>query len=335
MSSDTPKQPVLGVVVVTYAAADFIATCLETLMGAGGVRLRVVVVDNGSPDDTLAAIGGWAAGDVPVTQDLPFDAPNVAKPIPLDGTGDGHQITLIATGQNTGFAGGVNRGLQVLAADPAIDRFWVLNPDCAVPPDTPALFANAPDGFSLMGGRIVFLDDPDKIQIDGGEIRWATGLTKNVHYAMNPATTPTPEAAKLNFISGASMVVSRAHYESVGPMQEDYFLYYEEVDWAQRRALPLAYAEGAVVFHKGGASIGSRTSQRKASPVSLYYIHRARLRFLWRFRKAGLVGATAYSLAKAAQLVVQGDLTGAGAMLRGTFQMTAPKVVRRIVGGAD
>ncbi|MEL6518521.1 MAG: glycosyltransferase, partial [Pseudomonadota bacterium] len=109
MPAQTPDRPVLGVVVVTYCGADVIAACLETLIGARDVRLRVVVVDNGSPDNTLQVIRDWASGAVPFVADMPFAVSDVTKPVPLDGTGDGHQITLIETGQNTGFAGGVNR----------------------------------------------------------------------------------------------------------------------------------------------------------------------------------------------------------------------------------
>lgn len=323
--------PVLGVVVVTYGGGDVIATCLETLMGARDVALRVVVVDNGSPDDTLDVIRGWADGSRIAPLDLPFAAPPVAKPVPLDGSGAGHQITLLDTGKNTGFAGGVNVGLAHLAQDTTIDRFWVLNPDCAVPPDTPVQLATAPGGFSLLGGRIIYQDDPDMIQSDGGQIRWVTGVTRSVHQYADPAKTPATVPDTLDFISGASMVASRAFYESVGPMREDYFLYYEEVDWAQRRNAPLAYAPKAVVYHKGGASIGSRTTRQRASPLSLYFIHRARLRFLWRFRKTGLLGGLVFSLAKAAQLALSGDIAGAGALLRGTFQMRPPAAVRRVL----
>ena len=332
MTQKTTDHPVMGVVVVTYCASDVIATCLETLLGAQDVALRIVVVDNGSPDDTLAVIRDWARGVTPFAASLPFDVTPAPKPVPLDGSGAGHHVTLIATGQNMGFAGGVNVGLAHLAQDAAIDRFWVLNPDCAVPPATAAIFANAPDGFSLMGGRIVFQDTPDQIQIDGGVIRWGTGLTKNLNHTRNPAKTPWPDSTALDFISGASMVASRAFYESVGPLHEDYFLYYEEVDWAQRRNLPLAYAQGAVVYHKGGSEIGSRRGAQKASALSLYFIHRARMRFLWRFRRTGLPGAVAYSFAKAGQLALTGDTAGAVALLRGTFQLRAPAAVRRILG---
>ncbi len=328
----TPEQPVLGVVVVTYCGRDVIATCLETLMGAQDVALRIVVVDNGSPDDTVQVIKDWASGHQPFEAKLPFLVSDIAKPVALDGSGAGHQITLIETGQNTGFAGGVNRGLAYLAQDSAIDRFWVLNPDCAVPPATPAKLAAQQGDFSLMGNRIILQDDPDMIQLDGGLINWTTGVTFNLNTLQNPATTPAPDPTAMQFISGASMVASRTFYESVGPMREDYFLYYEEVDWAMRRNAPLAWAADAPVYHKGGASIGSRTMRQRASALSLYFIHRARLMFLWRFRKSGVIGGLIYSLAKSVQLLIGRDLRGAEALLRGAFQMSAPKAVRQKLG---
>ncbi len=328
MPEEMTVPPILGVVVVTYAAANEIAICLETLMAAKDVKLRIVVVDNGSPDDTLDVIRAWADGSLSVSLDVPFETAPAAKPVALGVNSPGHEITVIPKGKNDGFAAGVNVGLAHLFSDTDVERVWVLNPDCAVPPSTPANFAMAPGGFSLMGGRIVFLDDPDKIQIDGGRIQWWSGLTKNLAYAQDPAATPAPDPQSLDFISGASLVVSRAHYEEVGPMQEDYFLYYEEVDWAQRRQSPLAYAEGAVVYHKGGASIGSRTSQRGASSLSLYFLHRARLRFLWRYRKTSILGALLYSVAKAAHLIIIGHAQGAKALLAGSFQAPPPRAVK-------
>jgi hypothetical protein len=92
-----------------------------------------------------------------------------------------------------------------------------------------------------MGGRVLYLDTPDCIQIDGGTLNRWTGVTGNlILYALNKGTPP-PKAEQMDFITGASMVASRQFYEAAGPMAEDYLLYYEEVDWAlQRGVLPLA-----------------------------------------------------------------------------------------------
>lgn len=331
-------DPILGVVLVTYDSGTVVLDCLESLRAATGIRLRVVVVDNASTDDTPARLADWAAGRFAWAPppDSPIPLAASAKPVPLTppGTcappGAPFALTLLQAGVNGGFAAGVNLGLAELARDPAIDRFWVLNPDSIVPPATPQALAAAPGGFGLMGTRILYLERPDRIQIDGGRIDWRTGVTHNIHqYARHP-DTPAPAAGGFGFVHGASLVASRTFYAAAGPMTEDYFLYYEEVDWALRRgALPLAYCPGAVIYHRAGASIGSGGPGRLASPFSVYFMNRARLRFVRRFRPAALPGAYLFSLAKAVQMLLKGAPAAAAAMLRAAHGLPPPAAVRR------
>jgi len=331
--------PLLGVVVVTFNSADVILDCLESLLASEGVALRIAVVDNGSTDGTLALLRGWACGDWPYAApaDLPFHLAAAPKPVPLHAAVPppvaGHTVTLIETGVNGGFAAGVNRGLAALAAMQEIDRFWVLNPDSAVPPVTARALATEPSpngGFALMGGRVIYLDTPDQIQIDGGTINWRTGVTSNINQYADPIITPPPDPARMDFISGASMVASRAFYETAGPMPEDYFLYYEEVDWALRRgAFPLAYCKDAIVYHRAGTAIGSAASGRPASPFSIYFKHRGRMRFLKRFCPRSLLTAHVYSLAKAAQLLAGGYAEEAKTLLAARFGRAPTAAIRQ------
>lgn len=329
----------LGVVIVTFNAADVILDCLESLLGSHDVALRIVVVDNASTDDTLQVMHSWAAGDIPYApaQDLPFIPTVAAKPIGL--TSDisanltpGHQIILVKNEMNAGFAAGVNRGLAQLAAVPGLDRFWVLNPDSVVTASTAAAFANHPapvGGFALMGGRVLYCPSDGVIQIDGGTINRRTGITGNLNqYTPHPAT-PAHDPARMDFITGASMVASRQFYERAGPLPEDYFLYYEEVDWALRRGdLPLIYCPGGIVYHRAGTAIGSATLNRPASPFSLYFKHRARLRFMRRYFPRAVVFAQAYSVAKAAQLLLKGYPVEARTLLSASFGRPPAKDIR-------
>ena len=310
-------SPRLGVVIVAFNSADVILDCLESLLASPGMALSVVVVDNGSSDGTPDLLRAWAAGQPwQPAPDLPFALTPAAKPLRLDGAAsdpDGHRITLLDTRINAGFAAGVNRGLALLAADPGLERFWILNPDSVAGPGTALAFASHPGpDFALMGGRVLYWPSDDQIQIDGGLIDWRTGVTGNLNQYAQSTATPAPDPAQMAFITGASMVASRRFYAAAGPMPEDYFLYYEEVDWALRRnalpgaPLPLAYCPQALVWHRAGTAIGSPTLDRPASAFSLYFKHRARLRFMRRHFPASLPLALAYSLAKSAQLLVKG-----------------------------
>jgi GT2 family glycosyltransferase len=324
-----PLSVPLGVVLVAYNSADVILDCLETLMAAAmmdGTDLRVVVVDNASPDDSVAAIRAWAAGGVPYAPpaDLPFAHIPLPKPLPEG------RLTILSAGVNGGFAAGVNIGLRHLFADSAIQRVWILNPDSVVPPGTPAAFArHDPGPFALMGGRVLYYDKPDMIQIDGGTLDRRTGVTGNINLGGSRQDSAAPSGADLAFVTGASMVASRAFWEHAGPMPEDYFLYYEEVDWALRRGtLPLAVAPGAIVHHRAGTAIGSPTLGRPASPFSLYFKHRARLRFVRRHLPASLSVAWAYTLAKAGQYRLKGWREEARAVMAGARNAPPPQAVR-------
>ncbi|WP_456388115.1 glycosyltransferase family 2 protein [Profundibacter sp.] len=335
--------PRLGVIVVTFNSADVILDCLESLLSSKGVRLDIYIVDNASRDNTLQVLENWASGDNPYQppQDMPFHLKPAIKPISL-GSGQhpstGHQITVIETGLNGGFAYGVNAGLAALSQIAGIDRFWVLNPDSAVPEQTAQAFATAPvppEGFSLMGGRVLYYDTPEIIQIDGGLINTKTGVTGNIGLGKQHKDVSAPDPKSLDFITGASMVASRKFYEAVGPMEENYFLYYEEVDWALRRKnLPLVYCAGGIVYHKAGTAIGSPTLGRPASPFSQYFKHRARLKFVRIWMKSRYPAAIAYSVAKAGQLVLKGYHREAWALLRGSFNRQPPLQVRNLLDDA-
>ncbi|MDA8746848.1 glycosyltransferase family 2 protein [Litoreibacter sp.] len=299
----------LGVVIVTYNAADVIRDCLETLLSSGH-PMDVLVIDNASTDGTTQSLANWYHGvdDYTPPTDLPFDVVPVPKPT--------KDITVIESSVNGGFAAGVNIGIRHLLAKPNIDRIWILNPDTLVPPNAPAAFANAPSGFSLMGGRILYASDPHCVQTDGGTINRWSGVTGNLNLGRRQ-DAPMANIADAEFISGASMVASRAFIEQSGTMCEDYFLYYEEVDWAMKRGpLPLAFCPDATIYHRAGTAIGSPTLTQIASPFSTYYKYRARMMFLRKFYPMFRPIGYLYAAAKAAQFLLKGHNPQVMAILR-------------------
>jgi GT2 family glycosyltransferase len=87
---------------------------------------------------------------------------------------------------------------------------------------------------------------------------------------------------KLDYVLGASMLVSSKFLSVIGLMNETYFLYYEEIDWATRAIgkFTLAYAPMSVVYHKEGASIGSKLSgSHKLRYRSEYFLVKSRIKF--------------------------------------------------------
>ena len=340
------KKPVIGVVIVSFNSGDVILDCLESLLAVTDTDLRILVVDNASPDDTVEILRKWAAaGTLHDAGNLPY-RPRDHGPVSLIDISGNDQGTalpngavgLLQTGLNTGFAGGVNRGMAALAACPEIDAFWILNPDAMTLADTPAALARGMlenPGFGLMGGRIYYTDPATQIQGDGGTINRYTGICIPINLgAMGPAVPP-PRSTDLDFVSGAHMLASRAMLETTGGMVEDYFLYYEEVDWAMRRgALDLVYLDDAIVHHHGGTAIGSPTLERGPSPLSSYFTFRNRMRFQRRFSPWSLPMTWAYSMAKIAYWTLTGQRAAAWAAWAGMNGLRAPADIRARFTGA-
>ena len=118
----------------------------------------------------------------------------------------------------------------------------------------------------------------NRFNVEAGNLTLGSGVPRS--YPIDRAAVE----AELSYVNGASMFVSRSFLERIGLMQEDYFLYWEEMDWAARAAgqFRLGYAPQSIVYHKVGASIGTSDFGDR-SPLSDYYMARSRLKFCWRF----------------------------------------------------
>lgn len=322
MSSQTSP---IGAVIVAFNASDVIVGCVESLLAQAHGRPKIVVVDNASGDDTVAVLRKWAAS----RPEVGFrEFPSGERPGHA-GAGD---VALLHSTINLGFAGGVNLGLGFLAPMPEIGHFWVLNPDAFADPGATRAILDAAaktPGYALMGGRVCYADPANRIQIDGGTLNMWTGVSGNLNLGKDADKTPLPSAAELDFVTGANMVASRRFYENVGPMAEDYFLYYEESDWAMRRGdMPLVVAPGFLVYHHAGTAIGSPTVDRMASPFSFWFKYRGRTMFIRRFNPLGLPVTLAHALVKALQIALKGARPQAMALLRGAFCLAPPQEVR-------
>ncbi len=315
-----------GICIVTFGSEDVIGACLEGLRRSEDQKFKVVIIDNASTDSTCgrvltkAADAGWSHSDIALQPDASGATAGAKK-----------KLTLLRSSRNLGYAGGVNRGLEALMTEADIRWFWVLNPDSEPMPSTIADYrheAEAAGEFALMGGRTLYYEAPNAIQSDGGRVHPWTGICSNVNQGRLPQKVNPPAASAIDFISGANVVASRLFLERVGLMREDYFLFYEEVDWAKRRGnMPLVFCAEAVVLHHGGTAIGSGSINRRASGFANYFNYRNRLRFVWRFTPYAAPAAYFYSSAKIVHLLLLGAWREAVGAFRGLNQLQPPSEV--------
>jgi GT2 family glycosyltransferase len=205
-------------------------------------------------------------------------------------------LVLIRIEQNLGFGGGNNVGLRHALARNDFAYAWILNNDTVIEPDALSELVFHMRSLSragICGSTLLYYDDPQRIQALGGAIfnRW---FASNRYIGENKTKVLLPKlttaAANIDFVVGSSMLVSSDLMLSVGLISEDYYLYFEEIDWATRcnGQYDLAYAPRSIVYHKVGSTAGTGTSVKERNAFSEYYLRRNRLRYTARYHPYAL-----------------------------------------------
>lgn len=275
--------------------------CLESVFRLNYPNFSVVVCDNASGDGSAEKIKAWARGELRIEATNPelshLTLPPLPKPLKyIELTRSEAEtetaiceapLILIQNGENLGFAGGNNVGIRYALRDQECQFCWILNNDTVVDPDALGALVREMQKCKIMGlcgSLILSYARPGEVQITGGSqySRW-TGRVRKQSKCL--ARDLQAAVAKIDYVNGASMLASRDFLMKVGLMEESYFLYFEEMDWAMRAKgkFSLGYARDSVLFHKAGATIGSSADRRKRSLLSERFLTRNRVLFTRRF----------------------------------------------------
>ena len=279
--------------------------CLESVFRLQHPDFQVVVCDNDSANGSLDYIAQWAEGRLAVDASAVnrglahLVIPPVNKPLPFvvydrkqaeNGGGmdaDQGKLIFIQNGDNLGFAGGNNVGLRYIIRRGDYSHVWLLNNDTLVDPGAlGAMVRRVAEKmeYGICGSTLMHYHDPGQIQALGGAT-YSRLLARPQLFApaLAAGETLAPEDVerRIDYVHGASMLVTRSWIENAGLMSEDYFLYFEELDWIRmaKGKFMIAYAESSVVYHKSGESIGTSSDIKNRSYVCDYYFTRNRLLF--------------------------------------------------------
>ena len=226
-----------AVVIVTYNSARHIGDLLASLPdAAAGLTMKVIVVDNGSRDDTVARIRAHS------------------------------DVTCVEAGDNLGYSGGINVGRRHAGDYGALA---VLNPDLVLDP------GSLREMFGALGDRSVGVVVPMILNFEGRlelSLRREPTLLTEIgdalfahHFRRAPARLTDLVGREreygyrhvVDWASGAALLVSHACDRQVGAWDERFFLYMEEVDYAARvraAGFRVMYEPLARVRHLGGGS---------------------------------------------------------------------------------
>ncbi len=283
----------LAVVVLNWNGIDDTLALLATLARCRmpeGWDAHVLVVDNGSTDESVARLGAA------------FPA-----------------VETLALPANLRFAGGNNAGIRH-ALERGADAVMLLNNDTEADPALyeRLLLALEQDPSAGAAAPLIYFAPPtDRIWYAGGAcnvgLGWVAhrGLRRHDH-GQYRAVEPT------GYLTGCCLLVPRAVWERVGLLDEGYHLYAEDADWsvrARRAGYRLLFVPTARLWHKVSASSGA------ASPFKFYQRTRGNLRLFTRHAR-GLerftwpLGFGAYCVALVLSLLARGNAAAAGAIPR-------------------
>ncbi len=229
------------------------------------------------------------------------------------------EVRVIVSDKNAGYAGGNNIGMQAATGD----YIFIINNDTELKPGTIAHLVEAFNDpkVGMACPKIKYFDQPEVIQFAGFSQVDMLGRNKMIGKSEKDLGQHDV-AADLPYGHGAAMMISRTALNTCGPMPEDFFLYYEELDWSARftkMGFKIRYIPEAVVLHKESASVG------KGSPMRTYYMTRNRVWFMKRqaplFSKM-VFYAFFYLVAfpkNLFQRVFKGQWDQAGSVLRGAW----------------
>lgn len=242
--------------------------CIESCRKLTYTNFHILLVDNGSTDGSEAILREQFPG-----------------------------IDIIQTGGNLGFAGGNNVGIKY-ALEREAEYIWLLNNDTVV--DGNALTAlvgeleqNAGAGIAV--SKIYYFSRPETIWFAGGI--WSPAGHLAVHRGLDEEEAGQYAAvAETDFATGCSLLFRSSLISQIGYLKEDYFLYWEDVDWcvtARASGCKILYVPASMVWHKVSTSVENN------SAVQNYYYFRSGLlfygrhapKFLFRFAAEHMVYA--------------------------------------------
>ena len=281
--SDSPS---VGIVTVNYNSAAFIGEFLDSLRLVDYPDAHLIVVDAASHDGS---------------------ADEIARRCP--------QAHLVRCEENVGIARGNNIGAEI-CRERGFDYILFINNDTSHEPDLLRVLVDAAGQRTMTVPRILYAHDRRLISTHAGDFDWNLGLFRNTHHG-KPDGPATRQRRELRTASFCCMLVPTGAFADVGPLDERFFMYYEETDFL-RRALEagyrLLYVPEAVVYHQESASSGGGWM----TPFKLYYATRNRLFLVRKHARSPLRYAlfTCYFWATRVPSVIRYVISGERVMLK-------------------
>ena len=225
------NQPKVYVSLVNYNGFRDTIECIQSLQKIDYTNFRIVIVDNNSTDESFSTLSERYKDD--------------------------RSIILIHANTNGGFSAGNNLAFRKAVDDDA-DYILLLNNDTIVEPDflTVMMEAAKENDRAVIAPLILYNSDRNRIWYAGGEFDTRTGLSH--HCFWNKSVNEVSlRNQSVSFITGCCCLLPISVVNTIGYMDEEFFLYAEDIDYCcrmSRAGYEMHFVPQAVIYHKVSAS---------------------------------------------------------------------------------
>lgn len=250
----------VAIVLVNWNGYAYTAKCLDSLRKISYQDFGVIVVDNASTDDSV--------------EQLRAHYP---------------EIVLLENSSNAGFTGGNNLALNHVLNTAKYDYVMLLNNDTEVTEGFLEPLITSLDSSTEIGAvqpKMRYVHDRSLIWNAGGKYNPWLGLPQTVGENQKDVGQ-FDEARAVDWITGCCILMRVETLRSLGLLEEQYFAYFEDVDWSFRlKAMgkKLLYEPKSLIYHEAGVS-GKRKEKGKEGYLSPFVIQLNVRNHLYFYRK--------------------------------------------------
>ncbi len=233
-------NPLVSVIIVNWNGMKYIKECLDSLFNQSYSNYEIILVDNASSDGSVE-----------------FVEKNYPK------------VRIIRNKENLGFAEGNNIGIHETKGE----LVALFNPDAVAEKEWLSKLVSVLQSSNTIGaatGKIYYYGD----KYGKGAV-FCTWSKVDPHSAATTNFHKNEPVSKVDYLSGAAMIVKREVVDKIGLLDSGYFLYFDETDWCARMiraGYDLVYVPTAIAWHVVSASVDDFLRK-------LYYMERSRVRF--------------------------------------------------------
>jgi GT2 family glycosyltransferase len=274
------SRPKVTIVLLNLNGYRDTRECLVSLQQVQYPNFDVVVVDNGSSDDSSARL---------------------QKEFP--------EAKLLRSQENLGFSGGNNLGIEHALGN-ATDYVLLLNNDTVVDPNFLNYLVQVGESdprIGILGPKIFYSSEPQRIWYAGGYVKYGIGACRHLGQDQLDQEGKFSRVEDTEFITGCAMMIKSVVLREIGLLDSRFFIYWEDADFCMRArnsGYRLVFVPMALVWHKVSRTCGVE------SPFTLYLTTRNHLIWVAKhvpfpYKPVALAWAFAKKLLKAALLALK------------------------------